>query len=143
MIAMTIFIRRLPRVRPPASRPRTGVSRTVPRRLAPWTARGRRGQARAMAEETRDVDVVVAGGGLVGLSLALALARAGLAVAAVDREKPSVAAADAFDGRASAIAWGSRQVLAGIGVWDRVDAVASPIREIRVSDGDSPLFLHY
>src|SRR5262245_30056283 len=96
-----------------------------------------------MGEGTRDVDVVVAGGGLVGLSLALALARAGLAGAAVGREKPAVAAADAFDGRASAIAWGSRQALAGIGVWERVDALAEPIREIRVSDGDSPLFLHY
>ena len=88
-------------------------------------------------------DVLVAGGGLVGLSLSLALGRAGLAVAVVDREVPAVAAADPFDGRASAIAWGSRRVLDGIGLWERVDALAEPIREIRVSDGASPLFLHY
>ena len=94
-------------------------------------------------DRTIDVDALIAGGGLVGLSLAIALARAGLAVAVVDREVPRVAASDGFDGRASAIAWGSRQVLAGIGVWERVDALAAPIREIRVSDGDSPLFLHY
>ncbi len=95
------------------------------------------------ATRTIDADVLVAGGGLVGLSLALALGRAGLAVAVVDRETPAVAASDPFDGRASAIAWGSRQVLAGIGLWQRIDALAAPIREIRVSDGASPLFLHY
>ena len=50
---------------------------------------------------------------------------------------------EAFDGRTSAIAFGSQRVLAGIGLWHGVAAEAEPIREIRVADGDSPLFLHY
>ena len=88
-------------------------------------------------------DVLIVGGGLVGLTLARALGGAGLAVAVVDREPPARSAGDAFDGRGSAIAWGSSQVLAGIGLWQRLAPHAEPIRDIRVSDGDSLLFLHY
>jgi 2-octaprenyl-6-methoxyphenol hydroxylase len=88
-------------------------------------------------------DVVIVGGGLVGLTLALALGGAGLRVAVIDRERPAVAAADPFDGRGSAIAWGSARVLRAIGLWPRLAAHAQPINDIRVSDGDSLLFLHY
>jgi 2-octaprenyl-6-methoxyphenol hydroxylase len=88
-------------------------------------------------------DVLIIGGGLVGLTLATALGRAGLIVTVVDREQPSVAAADPFDGRASAIAWGSAQALVAIGLWPLVAPQAQAIDDIRVSDGDSALFLHY
>jgi 2-octaprenyl-6-methoxyphenol hydroxylase len=90
-----------------------------------------------------DSDIVVLGGGLVGLSMAAAFGQAGLAVTAVDRERPAVAAADPFDGRGSAIAWGSAQALRGIGLWSPLESHAAPIEEIRVSDGESLLFLHY
>lgn len=88
-------------------------------------------------------DAIVLGGGLVGLSTATALGQAGLSVIAVDRETPSLAAADPFDGRGSAIAWGSAQALRGIGLWAMLEPHAAPIDEIRVSDGESRLFLHY
>ncbi|HEX6977930.1 MAG TPA: UbiH/UbiF/VisC/COQ6 family ubiquinone biosynthesis hydroxylase [Alphaproteobacteria bacterium] len=92
---------------------------------------------------TLAADVVIIGGGLVGLPLAIAFGQAGLDVAVVDREHPAVAAADPFDGRGSAIAWGSAQVLRGLGLWQRLAPHAAPILDIRVSDGESPLFLHY
>jgi 2-octaprenyl-6-methoxyphenol hydroxylase len=66
-----------------------------------------------------------------------------LRVVVVDRELPTAAAADRFDGRASAIAWGSAQALRAIGLWDRLAGHAQPIRDIRVSDGNSLLFVHY
>lgn len=88
-------------------------------------------------------DIVIVGGGMVGLSLAIALGQSGLAVTVVDREAPARAAADPFDGRGSAIAWGSAQVLRGLGLWPDLAAHAAPIEEIRVSDGASLLFLHY
>src|SRR5436305_4556365 len=49
----------------------------------------------------------------------------------------------AFDGRTSAIAYGSRLVFDGIGLWPAIEREAEPIREIRVADDGSPLFLHY
>ncbi|HWK43745.1 MAG TPA: UbiH/UbiF/VisC/COQ6 family ubiquinone biosynthesis hydroxylase [Stellaceae bacterium] len=88
-------------------------------------------------------DVAIAGGGLVGLSLGIALAGAGVKAVVIDREAPAATTDIAYDGRASAIAFGSRQVLAAIGLWDRIAADAQPILDIRVVEGRSPLFLHY
>ena len=99
-------------------------------------------------------DVVIAGGGLAGLSLAVALGSAGLAVAAIDRDPPADLLAAGFDGRSSAIARGSQQVLATLGIWQRLGDQAQAIHDIRVSDARpgrgegggsraSSLFLHY
>lgn len=95
-----------------------------------------------------DVEVLIVGGGLVGLSLAVALADAGIAVVVVDRAAPETQLDGAFDGRSAAIARGSQQALAGIGLWRHLAAEAQPILDIRVSDGRvgaaaSRLFLHY
>jgi 2-octaprenyl-6-methoxyphenol hydroxylase len=87
-------------------------------------------------------DVAVIGGGLNGLTQAIALARHGLSVAVIDREDPARATAAGFDGRVSAIALASQRMLAAIGLWQHV-AEAQPMWDIRVSDGDSLLFLHY
>lgn len=88
-------------------------------------------------------DVLVVGAGMVGGSLAAALGRVGLRIAVVDREAPETLTATAFDGRTSAIAHGSKRILEGAGLWPALAEEAEPIRDIRVSDGGSPLFLHY
>ncbi|HXC29256.1 MAG TPA: UbiH/UbiF/VisC/COQ6 family ubiquinone biosynthesis hydroxylase [Stellaceae bacterium] len=92
---------------------------------------------------SEDVELLIAGGGLNGMVLGIACADAGLRVAVVDRQDPKTMLGEKFDGRTSAIAYGSKLVLDGIGVWPMVAAKAEPIREIRVADDDSPLFLHY
>jgi 2-octaprenyl-6-methoxyphenol hydroxylase len=97
-----------------------------------------------MARDSKtEFDVAIVGGGLVGLTLAVALDRAGLRVVLADADAPSLLARDEFDGRAAAIATGSARVLQGLGVWPLIAPHAEPIRDIRVSDGDSSLFLHY
>lgn len=98
--------------------------------------------------ETRAADVLIVGGGMVGMTLACALAGAGVAVAVIDRGRPEAQAAPEYDGRASAIAHASAQALKGIGIWPLLEPHASPIADIRVADGHpmrgvSPLFLHY
>jgi 2-octaprenyl-6-methoxyphenol hydroxylase len=92
---------------------------------------------------TDDTELLIAGGGLIGLLLGTACAGAGLAVAVVDRQDPAAMLGEKFDGRASAIAYGSQQVLAALGLWERIAAEAEPIREIRVADDASRWFLHY
>ncbi len=97
----------------------------------------------------QQADVVFAGGGMVGMTLAVALAEQGLRCAVVDRDAPDAILEADYDGRTSAIAFGSARVLKTIGVWDdTLEAAASPIWDIRVADGHpmrgvSPLFLHY
>lgn len=89
------------------------------------------------------VDVVIVGGGLVGATLALALAHHELDVLLVDAAPLPATQDIAFDGRASAIAAASVRLFEAIGVWRHLDGDGEPIREIRVVDGLKPPFLHF
>ena len=93
-------------------------------------------------------DVLIVGGGLNGPALALALAQEGFRVTLVDALPMPERTAPEFDGRAYALALGSRRLLAAIGIWDRVADHAQPMLEIKVSDGRagegaSPWMLHF
>jgi 2-octaprenyl-6-methoxyphenol hydroxylase len=88
-------------------------------------------------------ELIVAGAGLNGMLLAAACAGAGLTVAVVDPQDPAAMLESGFDGRTSAIAYGSKLVLDGIGIWPAIAAEAEPILEIRVADDDAPSFLHF
>ncbi len=97
---------------------------------------------------TWDADVVIAGGGLNGPALALALAQGGLRVMVVDARPAPDRAAAGFDGRAYALAIASVRLLTAIGVWDGLQDKAQPILEIKASDGRAgegaaPFFLHF
>ncbi|HEV2815708.1 MAG TPA: FAD-dependent monooxygenase [Allosphingosinicella sp.] len=86
----------------------------------------------------RQADVIILGGGLVGLSLALALDRHGLAALVVDPAEPARQVAPAYDGRATAVSSSSWRMLEALGVAARLEGMTCPIRAIRVSDGLAP-----
>jgi 2-octaprenyl-6-methoxyphenol hydroxylase len=99
-------------------------------------------------------EIAIVGGGLVGMTLAAATSRAGIPTTLIEAEPLDAMTEATFDGRSSAIAYGSQQVLAAVGAWEYLEADASPIRQIRVSDGgwraglgkfahESPFFVHY
>jgi len=90
-----------------------------------------------------EVDILVSGGGLAGGTLSLALAQNGFRVATIDRENPADWTDRGFDGRSSAIALSSQRVLQSVGIWDVIKDETAPIKDIRVADGHSPLYLHY
>ena len=99
-------------------------------------------------DQSADYDVLVVGGGMVGLTLGLTLAQANISVTVIDRTPAAEVLAEPFDGRASAIAGGSQRALAAAGLWSAMAPQAEPILDIRVSDGRiggraSPFFLHY
>lgn len=91
---------------------------------------------------TTQYDCLIAGGGLVGTAQAIALAQAGLSVGVVERVEPDAQVAAKFDGRVSAIAHASVLILQNTGVWPHV-AEKGPINDIRVTDGDAPVKLHF
>jgi 2-octaprenyl-6-methoxyphenol hydroxylase len=82
----------------------------------------------------RRCDVAIVGGGMVGASLALALAGTRHQVVLIEALAPGSAAHTSFDDRSTALGNGARQILQTLGVWDEVAAAAAPIREIHVSD---------
>ena len=79
-------------------------------------------------------DVAIAGGGMVGLSLAAALAQLPLDVVVVEPVAPEADEQPSFDARTTALSGGSRRVLEGIGAWAAVAAGATPVRRIHVSE---------
>lgn len=95
-----------------------------------------------------DTDIAIIGGGLNGTALALALGSVGLRVTIFDASPRETRSDDAFDGRATSIAAGSRNMLRTLGVWDRLGEDAQPIHDIlvtdgRVSEGAGTSFLHF
>lgn len=84
---------------------------------------------------TPDTDIVIAGGGLNGSALALALVSAGFRVTLVEPQPVERLAADGFDGRGYALALSSVRALKALGVWDALAAEAQPILDIRITDG--------
>lgn len=80
-------------------------------------------------------DVVILGGGLVGLTLGIALSRHGVQCAVIDPADPAQATAAGFDGRVSAISSTSHAMLQAIGVGAHLEGKGCPIDRIWVSDG--------
>ena len=106
---------------------------------------GRCGILRGM---DRNFDIVVAGGGLNGPALALALAQCGLSVAVVDSRPADSRAGDGFDGRAYALALASQRLLAALGLWGDLAAQAQPILKVEATQGQpgegaAPFGLHF
>ena len=83
-------------------------------------------------------DLLILGGGLVGMTLALTAARKGLSSHVVDRADPAELTAVGFDGRASAISTASWNLLTNIGLADALEPFGCPISSIAVTDGMRP-----
>src|SRR6202000_361822 len=96
----------------------------------------------------RSSDVIIGGGGMVGLTLALALAQGGLKVAVCDPVPPKAALDAAFDGRVSALSYSSQRMFEALHVWPLLQADAQRIKDILATDAPlggapSPFSLHF
>jgi len=96
-----------------------------------------------VTKNTLKTDITIIGGGLAGMTAAIGLADNGFDVALIDRIPKGSLTDVSYDGRASALAYASCQMLEALGIWDHMAPYAQPILEIRVSDGPSLLHLHF
>ena len=87
-------------------------------------------------------DILIVGGGIIGLAQALALACAGLRAVVVERQATDVMTAMKYDGRVSTISYGSAAMFDQIGAWSHMVEHAEPIAEIRVADSGAGQFLN-
>jgi 2-octaprenyl-6-methoxyphenol hydroxylase len=88
-------------------------------------------------------DVIIFGGGLVGLVLASALDSSGLSSIIVDPADPAPRSDAGFDGRTSAVSSSSMRMLGTIGVAAHLTEAGCPIWRIAVADGLKPGSLHF
>jgi 2-octaprenyl-6-methoxyphenol hydroxylase len=88
-------------------------------------------------------DVIIFGGGMIGLALAAALDSSGLSAIVVDPADPLPRNTSAFDGRTSAVSSSSMRMLDTIGVSAHLAESGCPIRIIAVADGLEPGGLHF
>lgn len=88
-----------------------------------------------------DFDIVIAGGGLAGSTLACALASTGARIAVIE-SSAAAAQQPSFDDRAIALAYGSKRIFDGIGLWRAIAPGATPITNIHVSERGGFGFAH-
>ncbi len=87
-----------------------------------------------MSEWHDQSDVIILGGGMVGLAFACALKNTGLRVVLIERGEAPVRESLGRDCRVSAIVRGNVQILQGLGVWEHLAGVAGPMRAMRIWD---------
>ncbi|HEY9622136.1 MAG TPA: FAD-dependent hydroxylase [Crinalium sp.] len=86
-----------------------------------------------------DCDVAIVGGGIVGLTLALALKDSGLSIALIEAQPREVGLSRR---RAYAVTLMSGQIFAGLGIWNEVLPKITTFRQIDLADADHPVVVH-
>lgn len=88
----------------------------------------------AKARHVNHYDIIIAGGGMIGCSLALAISPLGLRVAVVEAIPRSAPAQPSFDDRSTALSRSTQRMYEAMGLWGGIAAAATPISRIHVSD---------
>jgi 2-octaprenyl-6-methoxyphenol hydroxylase len=101
-----------------------------------------------MAAQSPDTDILIAGGGLAGLCLAVAIKDALGPDTAVTVADPALSAAPADEGRASAFAAAACRMFRTLGAWEAIEPDAQPILDMVVTDSRTmdpvrPVFLTF
>ncbi|RAM49733.1 MAG: 2-octaprenyl-6-methoxyphenyl hydroxylase [Hapalosiphonaceae cyanobacterium JJU2] len=89
----------------------------------------------ATSKREYDYDLVIVGGGIIGLTLASAFKNSGLSILLIEAKPESAAVAK---GQAYAVHMLSALIYQGIGVWDKISPQIETYRRVRLSDADHP-----
>ena len=89
-----------------------------------------------------DYDIIIAGGGMIGTSLGLALAPLKLRVAIIEAVARSAEQQPSFDDRSTALSRSSQRTFEAIGLWPEIVAASTPIKNIHISDKGRFGFAH-
>jgi 2-octaprenyl-6-methoxyphenol hydroxylase len=91
-------------------------------------------------QSVQQFDIAIAGGGIVGLTLACALKDSGLSVALIEPQTDSEAAAK---GQAYALHQISSRIYQGIGVWPAIANQVQPFTHVNMADADDPCVVRF
>ena len=98
-----------------------------------------------LAQTHETYDIVIVGGGIVGLTLACALGSSSLRIAVIDQQASATKIlTDDYDLRVSAITLASQKIFAALGVWQRIQARrASAFRKMHVWDATGNGYINF
>lgn len=89
---------------------------------------------------SNEFDLLIVGGGLAGASLACAVAGQGLRIGLLEARPLAMDGQPTADERSLALAYGTRLIFEGLGLWSALRAAATPILKIHISEQGSPGF---
>jgi 2-octaprenyl-6-methoxyphenol hydroxylase len=89
-----------------------------------------------------DYDIVIAGSGLVGASLACALSNENTRIAIIEPVTPKMAEQPSYDDRGLALSYSTIQILNGLGIWQSIKKSANPIQRVHISNQKHFGFVH-
>jgi len=81
-----------------------------------------------------DYDLIIVGGGMVGASLAIALANSSKRIAIIEAVSPQAAQQPSYDDRGIALSYGSQRIFEALGLWNALAPLSTAITDIHVSD---------
>ena len=90
--------------------------------------------ARLATDALPEYDIIIAGGGMIGTSLAIALEPLGLSVAVIEPVARNEPEQPSFDERSTALSRSSQRMFEAMGLWSQIVSGATPIRSIHVSE---------
>ena len=92
--------------------------------------------------EIKKYDVVIAGGGMIGIAMALSLSSLDLKIAVVERIKRTSKEQPSFDDRSTALSRSSQNMFEAMGIWEKIKKASTPINKIHVSEKGQFGFSH-
>ncbi|MBL8259457.1 MAG: 2-octaprenyl-6-methoxyphenyl hydroxylase [Candidatus Competibacteraceae bacterium] len=89
-----------------------------------------------------DYDLLIVGGGMVGASLACALAGPSLRIGLIEAAPFTASAHPSYDDRTIALSQGTKRIFQTLGLWETLAPTAEPIRQIHISERGGVGFAH-
>ncbi len=87
-----------------------------------------------MEKTAQHFDLLIIGGGMVGASLACALGNQPLRIGVIEAVPFRSSSQPSYDDRSIALAFGARKIFEGMGLWQQIEAIVTPIKKIHISD---------
>lgn len=87
-----------------------------------------------MSQAIQQYDIVIVGGGLIGMSMAAALADAPCSVLLLEQNKVAPVNANMLDLRTTGLTRSSEKVFSYIGLWEKLNKHATPIERMDISE---------